>query len=133
MFFPAKLARDLTVIVSVPYAKTTGQFIQFHWPIQWKEKINKASCLREMTQLRTESGWLFHNSDQPIWLYQVTLRPLAPQPEVAELTSSVSKPARGPYLFKRLDQIDAMSCAFSVLCNDCYAKGLLGIIIFKGL
>lgn len=74
--FPTELAHDLTVTVSVPDAKATGQLIQFHWPIQWKEKVNKASHLREMTQLRTESGWLIHHTDQQIWLYQVTVSPL---------------------------------------------------------
>lgn len=96
MFSPVKLAKDLTIIVSVPDAKTTGQFIQFHWPIQWKEKINKASCLREMTQLRTESGWLFHYTDQQIWLNRVTLRLLAAQLEVTELTSSVDQVSMWP-------------------------------------
>ena len=56
MGFPTELANDLTVIVSVPDAKTTGQLIQFHWPTQWKEKINKASCPREMTQLGTDAA-----------------------------------------------------------------------------
>lgn len=76
MFCPVKLAKDLTIVVSVPDAKTTGQLIQRHWPIQWKEKINKASCLREMTQLRTEPGWLFRYTDQQIWLNRVTLKAL---------------------------------------------------------
>lgn len=63
MFFPTELAKDLTVTVSVPDAKTTSQLIQFLWPIQWKEKINKAGSLSQMTQLKNESGWLFHYTD----------------------------------------------------------------------
>lgn len=75
--FPTELTHDLTVTVSVPDAKTTGQLTQLHWPIQWKEKINKDGLLSEMTQLRTESGSLTHHTDQQTRLYQVPLRPLA--------------------------------------------------------
>lgn len=89
--FPTELAHDLTVTVSVPDAKTTGQLIQLHWPIRWKEKINKDGHLGEMTQLRTESGSLIHHTDQQTQFYQVTLRPLADSFELFELISPVGK------------------------------------------
>ena len=94
--FPTELAHDLTVTVSVPDAKTTGQLIQLHWPIRWKEKINKDGRLSEMTQLRTESGSLIHHTDQQTQFYQVTLRPLADSFELFELISPVGKTCQWP-------------------------------------
>lgn len=101
--------------------------MQFHWPMQQKEK-NKASCLQETTQMMIELAWLFHCTGQKqiqLCGLGVLSRPRQKWDEVIScFISTVFCGLIAPLWMT--SQMNDRRCSVP-LYNDCPAKCLLGI------